>query len=368
MASARRFPIAFSVILSLFSGSVLAAPTVSWGVAAESAAANIPLGGVASLLMIVALFISGRYVFPHLKSNRLKSFFITALLGAMFAMSSAGHFLSDIEAGVTSTLAISTPQGTKTLGTPFDRTKFDTTIRNDYLQTVLLKFTPDHCVLEGTCSDGALPTGNSCLATFDCRCTTINFDSSPIPKPVASDVAAASDDLLTRFKKNGFDNAALSTKANQELNALLVAKYGTNNSVDPGDYGSVIEYWLSNPTDPVLQGDGGFGHAALTLLYLEELRLGGASNAAIQTEADKQVARWYTREAQARCNNGTIEHWLDPQAWSEDSRLDYWTPRKFVEWYIINRLQRFRVTLTDSQTFSNRHSPAFSLPRDNGLL
>ncbi len=334
MFNMQRFLMFFFTILLLFSGNVLAIPTVSWSsvAAVESTAKNIPLGGITSLLTILALFISGRYIFPYIKNNRMKSFFITALLSTIFAISSSGHFLSDLEAGGSSTLIISTSQGIRNLGTQADRTIFDTTIRNDYLETVLLKFNPDHCVLGGTCSDGAMPTGNSCVATLDCSCTTISFDSSPIPKAVKSSVAAASNDLYIRFQDHGFDNKALNTSATTELNKRLFDRYGTN------DYLVVTERWKMNPTDTTLiEGDWGFGHAAYTLAYLEILKARGAPQREIQAEADKQVERWYAREAQARCNSG-VENWLNPQKWSEDSRLDYWTPRVFVEWYIGNRL------------------------------
>ncbi len=332
MFNMQRLSMFFFTILLLFSGNVLAIPTVSWSsvAAVESTAKNIPLGGVASLLTILALFISGRYVFPHIKSNRIKSFFIAALLGTMVAVSSSGHFLSDLEAGENSTLIISTPQGVRNLGTQADRTKFDTTIRNDYLETVLLKFNPDHCVLEGTCSDGAMPTGSSCVATLDCSCTTIDFGSSPIPKAVASDVAAASSGLYARFEGRGFNNVGLKKSATEELNKRLLAKYGTK------DYLEVTKRWKNNPIDTTLiKGDWGFGHAAYTLVYLEILKASGAPRKEIRAEADKQVARWYAREAQARCNSGT-GNWLNPQEWGEDSRLDYWTPRVFVKWYIDN--------------------------------
>jgi hypothetical protein len=102
---------------------------------------------------------------------------------------------------------------------------------------------------------------------------------------------------------------------------------------DTTDKATVVALWQSNPATVPLDGSYGLSHAAQALLALEGIRLSGGSNAAIQAEADKQIAYWYSREAIARCGDG-INEWLNPLNWSEDSRLDYMAPRLFAEWYI----------------------------------
>lgn len=91
--------------------------------------------------------------------------------------------------------------------------------------------------------------------------------------------------------------------------------------------------WQSNPASIPVDGLWGIAHAATTLLQLEVQRGLGASNADLVAFGNEQVSRWYAREAVARCNDGIID-WMNPLNWGEDSRLDYMTPRLFVEWYL----------------------------------
>lgn len=133
--------------------------------------------------------------------------------------------------------------------------------------------------------------------------------------------------LYQQFQSSVFDSTALESQAAQELNARLIELYGTD------DYATVVSIWQSNPASVPVGGEWGIAHAATTLLQVEIQRGLGASNADLADFGSEQVARWYAREAIARCNDGTA-YWMNPLNWTEDSRLDYYTPRLFVEWYL----------------------------------
>ena len=119
----------------------------------------------------------------------------------------------------------------------------------------------------------------------------------------------------------------MESQATQELSARLIELYGTN------DYAAVVGIWQSNPATVPVDGSWGIAHAATTLLQLEIQRGLGSSNTDLNTLGDVQVARWYVREALAECADGNQDY-LNPLTWSEDRRLDYYTPRLFVEWYL----------------------------------
>lgn len=139
--------------------------------------------------------------------------------------------------------------------------------------------------------------------------------------------------LYTQFQSSGFDSAALKSQATQELNTRAIELYGTS------DIATIVNGWQINPATIPTDGVWGFSHAAITLFELEVMRLGGATDAALIQYANEQIRRWYAREFNVRCMDGVAEP-LNPLTWDkpapglEDSRLDYWTPRVFVEWYI----------------------------------
>ena len=111
------------------------------------------------------------------------------------------------------------------------------------------------------------------------------------------------------------------------MNDRLIEFYGTS------DLSTVTGIWQSDPTTVPVAGEWGFSHAALSLNILQVARVGGATNNQLQVLAQQQVERWFAREAVSRCNNGLI-NWLNPLLWSEDSRLDYWSPFIFINWYM----------------------------------
>ena len=126
--------------------------------------------------------------------------------------------------------------------------------------------------------------------------------------------------VYQQFLDSGFNSTALSIQATQELGDRMTELYGTT------DIATVVSMWQADPTLVPVDGSWGFSHAAQSLLLLQS-----SSNPTL--DAQEQIEYWYVREAIARCNDG-ISDWLNPLLWSEDSRLDYWTPKAFIEWYL----------------------------------
>ena len=119
------------------------------------------------------------------------------------------------------------------------------------------------------------------------------------------------------------------------LDTHLLTDYGTT------DYLTVVGMWIANPADPLLlNGDWGYGHAALSLSELQTMQGAGATDAQIIARGEELKAKWYVREAGARCQglggHDPVEEWLNPAMWYEDSRLDYWTPFLFIDWFTGN--------------------------------
>lgn len=148
---------------------------------------------------------------------------------------------------------------------------------------------------------------------------------------------------------------AHSAQALIEANARNLAKWGTTDLATIAEFinGFPIPPFppLANATDPdITSGIWGWGHAAESLYLtggLYQAQLGGATDAQLIELGDQLIKKWYVREAQARCRQTayppTVE-WLNPLAWTqdgnygtnEDSRLDYYMPKLFIEWFISN--------------------------------
>jgi len=119
------------------------------------------------------------------------------------------------------------------------------------------------------------------------------------------------------------------------LDTHLQADYGTT------DYLSVVAQWIANPTDPLLlNGDWGYAHAAISLSKLQTAKAGGASNAELEALGLEEIEHWYRWEALPRCKgvagHPAVQEWQNPNNWYEDSRLDYYTPLLFIEWFLDN--------------------------------
>lgn len=133
--------------------------------------------------------------------------------------------------------------------------------------------------------------------------------------------------IYQQYQSSGFDSTALSTQATQESEVRMVELYGTTS------YPAIVAQWQSDPSSVPTDGSWGFAHAAQSLLLLETNRANGATNTQLAVTAQQQIERWYVREAIARCKQG-IDPWLNPLLWNEDSRLDYWMPLLFINWYL----------------------------------
>lgn len=132
--------------------------------------------------------------------------------------------------------------------------------------------------------------------------------------------------LYSEFLNSEVDQNALIILTTQELDNRLIEEFGST------DYLNALNTIQSSPAN-FADGRWGFSHAALTILKLETLRLSGGNVSEIEQLSFEEVAYWYSKESIARCNDD-ITDWLNPLNWSEDSRLDYMTPRLFVEWYL----------------------------------
>lgn len=122
------------------------------------------------------------------------------------------------------------------------------------------------------------------------------------------------------------DNAVL-------LDTHLQADYGTTDKL------TVVGLWIANPVDPLLlNGDWGYAHAALSLLELQDAQAAGATNAELIQLGYEQKAKWYLHEAKPRCEGDNVHpavvEWQDPNNWYEDSKLDYYTPAIFIDWWL----------------------------------
>jgi hypothetical protein len=84
-----------------------------------------------------------------------------------------------------------------------------------------------------------------------------------------------------------------------------------------------------------IPGEWGFSHAFLLISELEARQLAGDTDQELIDKGNELVRRYYVREAKARCAQG-ITAWLDPTQWNEDSRLDYFSPLLFTQWWISN--------------------------------
>lgn len=135
--------------------------------------------------------------------------------------------------------------------------------------------------------------------------------------------------VYQQFQGDGYDSVTLAAQASQELDARLTEVYGTT------DKFAIVTGWLANPSSVPAGGEWGLAHAAISLLELHAAYIKGAAPNELVSLGEQHIARWYAREAVARCNDMT-DPWPDPLAWHEDSRLDYWTPRAFIEWYLTN--------------------------------
>ena len=147
-----------------------------------------------------------------------------------------------------------------------------------------------------------------------------------------SQVAPIYTRFLTEYTQAYRDSLVVSSSS--ELNAHLQSDYGTTN------YLAVVGIWAANPTDPLLTtGAWGYGHAALSVQELQIMQATGSTDAEIIARGEELKAHYFVREAIARCRGlgtqqGAVVDWLNPASWYEDSRLDYYTPLLFIDWFI----------------------------------
>lgn len=137
--------------------------------------------------------------------------------------------------------------------------------------------------------------------------------------------------FLTEYSQTYRDSQEATNEA--LMNQHLQSDYGTT------DKFIVIAMWLANPTDPLLvNGDWGYGHAALSMAELNTMQSGGSTDAQITQRAQELYEHYFVREAIARCQGlgGSTPQaeWLNPANWYEDSRLDYYTPLLFIKWFL----------------------------------
>jgi len=128
---------------------------------------------------------------------------------------------------------------------------------------------------------------------------------------------------------------SLYVQASDELDSHLQSDYGT------ASYLAVLGMWALDPTDSLLvNGDWGYAHAGLAISELDAMKSAGSSNAEMEARGNELIWHYYVREAQARCRGAggspEVAEWLNPAEWYEDSRLDYYTPLLFIQWYISN--------------------------------
>lgn len=133
---------------------------------------------------------------------------------------------------------------------------------------------------------------------------------------------------------NQYDQAereAFKAQAESEMLTRMQELFGTQS------WEVLIAGWILNPIQTSIMLDQldpnyGFSHVGLMLLNLP------TGNQ--EDYLNQEVIKYYVREAQARCRgaggNAPIEEWLNPLEWYEDSRLDYFTPLFFAEWFIDN--------------------------------
>lgn len=135
--------------------------------------------------------------------------------------------------------------------------------------------------------------------------------------------------IYQQFQSSGFNNTALDTQATQEAQDRMQQLYGST------DLAVIVGMWQSDPSTVPVDGSWGFSHAAQSLLLLEAANSAGTSDSVLAELSQQQIAKWYVRESIARCSDG-LSNWMNPMAWSEDSRLDYWMPLLFITWYLQN--------------------------------
>ena len=145
-------------------------------------------------------------------------------------------------------------------------------------------------------------------------CTDVDYD-------IPTEVDQVYGLYLAQYSQAERD--AFKAQAEVEMFNRMQQIYGTNN------WQVVIANWALDPQAVIdLSPNYGFSHAAQLLTQLIQ----------DSTVADEKIKRYFVREAQARCagdgGDGPYEEWLNPTVWSEDSRLDYFTPLLFAEWYL----------------------------------
>lgn len=177
-------------------------------------------------------------------------------------------------------------------------------------------------------------------------CTSVDYDD-PVQAQSVYDLYLGQ---YTQSERNTHEAQML-----QEANARNLQKFGTTDLAIIGEWNNFPLPLnippLANPNDAdITSGLYGWGHSAESLyLSLYQAQLSGASDSQLIQLGEELKIKWFVREAQARCRQTAYpptEEWLNPLAWTEDgnygtnedSRLDYYMPLLFIDWFLQNEL------------------------------